>query len=1147
MRLRCLDLIRYGKFTDHRLDFGLAPHGAADFHLIYGPNEAGKSTTMQGWLDLLFGIPAQSRMNFLHAYNAMQVGAVIETGDSQLELLRSKGNKGTLTDLSGAVLPEAVLQGLLGGIDRAGYEAMFSLDDETLEKGGDSILSSQGDLGQMLFTASSGLAEMGQTLDALRAQAAGFFRPSARSGGLADLTKTLADLDQQITDRATGARDFALLAQARDQAQAAWDSAQAAQTSTQQRLHRVEQLLAALPLAARAKSKADQIAALPQWPDIPRDWAAALPDLVRDHDQTVVRIADHDAQMAALHSELAQVVDDPAMLAQLAALQAVDALKSDYDGAVRDLPHRQAEAAQIMTDIKALLQDLGAADRAPETLFLPAPVIASLRGLMARSSGLQAAAQAAKLEVKRAKDRLAALDWQLGAADAAPLDRALVTAVLQDCTNGDPAGALARADQSLQAAQDAWRQQVARLAPWTGDGDALAAMAVPTTEQLASWGRDLTKAQQDLDHASQLARQADDAAIRTEAALQSLQASGPFTLAEAAAARALRENLWSVHLASLDRATAERFETALRHDDQITAAFAAMQTEARQRAETQSRLDTARLDKAQAETARDAAAARIAALQSTLRDSLPAALDPQTQPDAFADWLRRRETALESWAQLQAMTRAQRAAGLHLDAMRATLAATLRQQGQTVAVDAPFAFLVAQLRVLLEQAQGQATLRAAQAEAATDLQDRLAAQAQADSALQQWQADWAKACADHVGSTDASDLPDPAAMEARLDLLAQLEQAAHDLAKLQDRIGKMQANRDRFAAATVDLARALDPAAVPGDPAQAWAALQQRGQAALRGQEQRQALEAKRAKGMAEGQTLRDRLAGTVARLDQMRAHLGCSDTPALVLAVEQIAARQALQRDHDGFAQDICAALGMDRLDEALAALDGLDLSAVAAERDTLKAASDNQSLHLQQLYAARAQAQGAVDAVGGDDVVARLQAQRQTVLLQIEDGVQAFLRQRLGITMVDHALQRYRDSHRSAMMQRASEAFRIITRGAYVRLAAQPEGDREVLMAIGAQGASKLARDMSKGTRFQLYLALRIAGYHEIAATRSPVPFIADDIMEKSDDDRAAETFALLGGMAQVGQVIYLTHHRHLCEIAQRVCPDVRVHDLG
>jgi hypothetical protein len=74
----------------------------------------------------------------------------------------------------------------------------------------------------------------------------------------------------------------------------------------------------------------------------------------------------------------------------------------------------------------------------------------------------------------------------------------------------------------------------------------------------------------------------------------------------------------------------------------------------------------------------------------------------------------------------------------------------------------------------------------------------------------------------------------------------------------------------------------------------------------------------------------------------------------------------------------------------------------------------------------------------------------------------------------------------------------------------------------------------------------ALRIAGYHELAKSRPPVPFIADDIMETFDDVRAEHAFGLLGDMAQKGQVIYLTHHQHLCDIALSACPGARLVDL-
>ena len=130
--------------------------------------------------------------------------------------------------------------------------------------------------------------------------------------------------------------------------------------------------------------------------------------------------------------------------------------------------------------------------------------------------------------------------------------------------------------------------------------------------------------------------------------------------------------------------------------------------------------------------------------------------------------------------------------------------------------------------------------------------------------------------------------------------------------------------------------------------------------------------------------------------------------------------------------------------------------------------------------------------------------------------------------------------------MLARASDAFSRLSRGAYAGLAAQPDGAQEVLVALPAGGGARLATDLSKGTRFQLYLALRIAGFHELAQSRPAVPFIADDIMETFDDDRAAAAFRLLGEMSRVGQVIYLTHHRHLCDIARTACPTAQVLDL-
>ena len=175
----------------------------------------------------------------------------------------------------------------------------------------------------------------------------------------------------------------------------------------------------------------------------------------------------------------------------------------------------------------------------------------------------------------------------------------------------------------------------------------------------------------------------------------------------------------------------------------------------------------------------------------------------------------------------------------------------------------------------------------------------------------------------------------------------------------------------------------------------------------------------------------------------------------------------------------------------------------------------------------------------MGGDDAVARLEEKRRTILEAVNDGARRYLTLRAGIAAAEEALRLFRDRHRGAMMDRASEAFRLISRGAYRALTTAPNGQSETLIALGADGGSKEAAQLSKGARFQLYLALRVAGYHELAKTRAPAPFVADDIMETFDHFRAEEALRLFADMGRVGQVIYFTHHQHLAETRQGGVP--------
>ncbi len=168
MRFHRLDLIKYGKFSDCSVEFPAARH---DFHLIVGPNEAGKSTLRSAIVDLLFGIPPRSQLSFLHPLNELRLGASISNSSEVLDFHRTKALKQTLRSPQNAVLPDMALTPFLGTADRSFFDQMFGLDHTRLVSGGNSILNAENDVGQILFQSAAGVASLGKIRDALVGEA----------------------------------------------------------------------------------------------------------------------------------------------------------------------------------------------------------------------------------------------------------------------------------------------------------------------------------------------------------------------------------------------------------------------------------------------------------------------------------------------------------------------------------------------------------------------------------------------------------------------------------------------------------------------------------------------------------------------------------------------------------------------------------------------------------------------------------------------------------------------------------------------------------------------------------------------------------------------------------------------------------------
>ena len=116
MRIARLALTAFGPFSGAAIELAEArPEGVVD--VVFGPNEAGKSTTLRAVSDLLFGFPHSTPDAHRHRSQDLQLGAtLVGPAGERWAVVRTKGRKDTLRTETGEVADEAKLERWLGGI-----------------------------------------------------------------------------------------------------------------------------------------------------------------------------------------------------------------------------------------------------------------------------------------------------------------------------------------------------------------------------------------------------------------------------------------------------------------------------------------------------------------------------------------------------------------------------------------------------------------------------------------------------------------------------------------------------------------------------------------------------------------------------------------------------------------------------------------------------------------------------------------------------------------------------------------------------------------------------------------------------------------------------------------------------------------------
>ena len=1162
MRFERIDLDRYGRFTGHTITLGPAsPNG--DFHIVYGPNESGKSTLRDACIDFLYGFPHRTEYDFLHAPDLLQVGATVSTASALYEGRRIKRETNNFLGLDGISNSDAGLKAVLGDVSRDGFEQMFSLNDDSIEAGGEGILRSEGDLGALLFSAASGLSSLSAGLEGIQAQADQFYKKFGRVLRLNELKKELQDVETRLKNNDVVVNAYVKLRDEEASTRQRYADAKSTRDKNARRMDELKTILDSVESWRDLQDYERQLEPLVKVPTVPEGWLAEAEGLVLKVASARGTLDENRraAERAGTKRDAIEI-DETALEIALAVRRiSEDTLEARFRTSV-DIENLRRELQTIEGDIAAILKRLGRVDEDdPRQLILPAAARGQVLELIEERSGLDAAEQSTREEWEAAEERRIEAEGSVKEiGDVGDLS-AFVQAigVVRDNADARSLEEISCQRATLEKELDA---SIASLTPWCGDRAALMTIRTPSSndvQRLMKEARDVEAARTNLD--TELERLKDEQ-VALNAEIGALGGrTGVVDDAEAQVARAARDGAWTLHRDGLDakpphaidalRESANSFEAAMVEDDQIGAARLSLTSELAdlRRAQTARVKCEARLahvkEKLEALKTRETAHAEING--AFLRQL---GLPPVVELSAIDVWLGRLEAAHSKARELA------KAARRHAEAK-------ILYEGAISAIDSAMAGTGLPIdgldwRAKLkrcddtiagwhEKTRKKATADDTHNDAVRESTRRQKAYQRAKGARAQWSADWSAALgATWIGNSI------PAAVK---EVLRELDALTGKLEKANDRRGRidaMTADRTAYRAEVKHLAAAAGEAYDDGDPVSVADRLRARVAAAEETDRARKGCD-EELKSVEELRVdAQDEADRFTKRIDEMRAVVPAEGFERLIDEMRRSEEKKRIESRIAQLQMTLQKGLKVAgvvevhaKLEKHVPSQDAFD--ALRAEQDALARSRSDEDDHVTTLFHEWKTSEGMLSTIGADDEAARLEVRRRTLLLEIEQESHAFMRLSAGVMLVNEALRAYRETHRSSMMEKASDAFVRITRGAFRALAAAPGKNTELLVGIRADGSSIVASKMSRGTRFQLYLALRIAGYDEFAKYRETLPFFADDVLEPFDNERSAETFLLLHEMSKRGQVVYLTHHRHLCEIARLVCGDgVVIHEL-
>lgn len=1157
MRIERIDLITYGHYRDTTLDLSLPESGLT---VVYGPNEAGKSTTRRGIIAALFGFRRDDPGAFACGVHAMRVGARVSSQRGTLTFVR-QGLSGLTAEGDGAVSSDEVdriMWGPAGGVGRTLYTQLFSIGHEELRGGSAFLLDAGDEVGRLLFGASLGSGSVAAVLRRLEGRSAGLYkdRGSAQqiSRSLETYRKTMRraresrvrarEWERRLSEHAEAEEEYN---EVRDQLRAAIDA--------KERLCRVR---AARPLLTRRATSLDELAQLGEAPS--SAWADRALDALRDYRSARAEHGRIRQARERLDEQLAAVVVTTAVLAMEDEIDELVQGVGRYQKDTADLYKRRAERETALDLVVQQRQVLGGAVHegtavAEMDLVVVESLVRSATTLASQGSAVHDEERATKKRIEAARVRLAGLP-EPPHIDALERVLRVVTPKVNDVQR----------HRIALGEHDAERSDIDALANRLGLGDKTDAMieglVVPAEVEIDQERERRQELRICVGQSGAELQELRDSIRELDQEIQFSAATLP-DLARLEHARIHRDEGWRLVRKELDGAPLGAAEIAWAGGSALSDAYESAVADADHAADE--RYEGAEGLARNAERVRrrqecEAQRVRLEAELQALKEADSEALTTWRvrwstigveagEPEAMATWRRDHDQLVRqivTWRRRGVTIAAETE---ELDRARRKVVEALIEVGcEPVSED--LELLVAQAHDISESARvlrddrrdAEAALRAAE----EDEPRRQSAVEAHDEALAAWRRDWQLALVPLL--LDASTIPDAAAraVSAHRELL----RAQKEVSKLERRIEGMENDRRSYVERTRSVASQVLLVDEAATPVAVVKQIQHRLQEARDAEQRRRTLDDELKATIERLQDCDTERANAERRVLELHAEVDgvprgsvetVVDEESVEVAVERARAAARLKDRLDQLETDLLEQGGGRTIEEIRAEAQEFGTATLDGAISMTEVDIEAFQTRLEEAQQSVIDARHTLDAVSADAIAADQEQEAQGELARAAQLMTEFARTSLAAEVLRRTIDNYGERHRGPLLERASHLFRSITGEAFSELVVDADGARQVLLAKRRSSELCTINALSDGTRDELYYALRLASIeHQLDLLEERPPVVLDDVLIHFDDTRATAAVRALGALSERTQVILFTHHEQVVETVCRALPD-------